>query len=83
MAVLSPVLMERIPFHKLIGCIFLEVFYMVALSSIRSHWLDDAPAITVSGEWLAQFGFEVGCRVVIEVSHGIITIKPVDCEVEI
>jgi hypothetical protein len=56
---------------------------MVDLSSIRSHWLDDAPAITVSGEWLAQFGFEVGCRVVIEVSHGIITIKPVDCEVDI
>jgi hypothetical protein len=53
---------------------------MVALSSIRSHWLDDAPVITVSAEWMKEFGFEVGCRVVIEVSHGIITIKPVDCE---
>jgi hypothetical protein len=80
MAVLSPVLMERIPFHRLIGCIFLEVFCMVALSSVRSHWLDDAPVITVSAEWMKEFGFEVGCRVVIEVSHGIITIKPVDCE---
>jgi hypothetical protein len=56
---------------------------MVALSSIRSHWLDDAPAVTVSAEWLKDFGFEVGCRVVIEVSHGIITIKKVDCEDEI
>jgi hypothetical protein len=56
---------------------------MVALSSIRSHWLDDAPAVTVSAEWLRGFGFEVGCRVVIEVSKGIITIKKVDCEGEI
>jgi hypothetical protein len=60
-----------------------EVYFMVALSSIRSHWLDDAPAVTVSAEWLKDFGFEVGCRVVIEVSHGIITIKKVDCEDEI
>jgi hypothetical protein len=43
---------------------------MVALSSIRSHWLDDAPAVTVSADWLKDFGFEVGCRVVIEVSQG-------------
>jgi hypothetical protein len=48
---------------------------MVALSSVKSHWLDDAPA-----EWLRTFGFEVGCKVVIEVSQGVITIKPVDCE---
>jgi hypothetical protein len=75
--------MERIPFRRLIGYILGRCYFMVALSSIRSHWLDDAPAITVSGEWLAQFGFEVGYRVVIEVSHGIITIKPVDCEIGI
>ena len=56
---------------------------MVALSSIRSHWLDDAPAVTVSAEWLKDFGFEVGCRVVIEVSLGVITIKKVDSEDEI
>jgi hypothetical protein len=56
---------------------------MVALSSIRSHWLDDAPAVTVSAEWLKNFGFEVGCKVVIEVSQGIITIKKVDSEDEI
>ncbi|HEY9063255.1 MAG TPA: SymE family type I addiction module toxin [Pseudobacteroides sp.] len=53
---------------------------MVALSSVRSHWLDDSPAIVVSAEWLATYGFEVGSRVVIDVSQGIITIRPVDCE---
>jgi hypothetical protein len=37
----------------------------------------------VSAEWLKDFGFEVGCRVVIEVSQGVITIKKVDCENEI
>ncbi|HEY9059682.1 MULTISPECIES: SymE family type I addiction module toxin [Pseudobacteroides] len=56
---------------------------MVALSSVKSHWLDDSPAIVVSAEWLATFGFEVGCRVVIDVTQGIITIRPVDCEEEI
>jgi len=54
--------------------------FMVALSSVKSHWLDDSPAIVVSAEWLATFGFEVGCKVVIDVSQGIITIRPVDCE---
>ena len=56
---------------------------MVALSSIKSHWLDDAPAVTVAADWLRDFGFEVGCRVVIEVSQGVITIKKVDREDEI
>jgi hypothetical protein len=56
---------------------------MVAISSIRSHWLDDAPAVTVLAEWLKDFGFEVGCRVVIEVFQGVITIKAVDCEDDI
>jgi hypothetical protein len=70
--------------HRLISAIFIgEVCFMVALSSIRSHWLDDAPAVTVSAEWLRDFGFEVGCRVVIEVSQGVITIKKVDCEDDI
>jgi hypothetical protein len=70
--------------HRLIGAIFIgRCIFMVALSSIRSHWLDDAPAVTVSAEWLRDFGFEVGCRVVIEVSQGVITIKKVDCEDEI
>jgi len=32
---------------------------MVALSSIRSHWLDDAPAVVVSADWLSQYGFEL------------------------
>jgi hypothetical protein len=87
MAVLSLVLMERITFygptgifyfslcrvfillHRLIGAIFIGEVYF--LSSIRSHLLDDAPAVTVSAEWLRDFGFEIGCKVVIEVSQGV------------
>lgn len=53
---------------------------MVALSSIRPHWMDDAPAVTVSASWLKEYGFEIGAKVVIEVTQGVITIKPVDCE---
>ena len=53
---------------------------MVALSSIRHHWLDDVPSITISAGYLAEFGFTAGQKVVIEISQGVITIRPVDCE---
>ncbi len=53
---------------------------MVALSSVKEYWLDDAPSVVVSASWLTEFGFEIGKKVVIEVTQGIITIKPVDCE---
>ena len=56
---------------------------MVALSSVVSHWLDGSPAVTVSARWLLDFGFEIGSKVVVEVSKGIITIKKVDCEDEL
>mgnify|MGYP001324459820 CR=1 FL=1 len=56
---------------------------MVPLSSIRSHWLDDAPAVTVAAVRLQDFGFEVGYKVVIEVSQGVITIKKIDSEDEV
>jgi hypothetical protein len=70
--------------YRLTGAIFIgRCIFMVTLSSVRSHWLDDAPSVTVSAEWLRDFGFEVGCRVVIEVSQGVITIKKVDSEDEI
>jgi antitoxin component of MazEF toxin-antitoxin module len=55
---------------------------MVALASVREHWLDDAPSVVVSASWLTEFGFEIGKKVVIEVTQGVITIKPVDCEEE-
>ncbi len=55
---------------------------MVALASVRAHWLDDAPSVVVSAAWLKEFGFEIGSKVVIEVTQGVITIKPVDCEEE-
>ena len=53
---------------------------MVALSTIKHHWLDEVPSITISASYLEQFGFVTGQKVVIEISHGIITIRPVDCE---
>ena len=56
---------------------------MVALSSVISHWLDGSPAVTVSAPWLLDFGFEIGSKVVVEVSKGTITIKKVDCEDEL
>jgi hypothetical protein len=55
---------------------------MVALSSIRPHWMDDAPSVVVSAAWLKDFGFDIGAKVVIEVTQGVITIKLVDCEEE-
>jgi len=56
---------------------------MVALSTVISYWLDSSPAVTVSAPWLLDFGFEIGSKVVIEVSQGVITIKKVDCEDEL
>jgi len=59
----------------------MEVYiFMVALSTIKHHWLDEVPSITISASYLEQFGFVTGQKVVIEISHGIITIRPVDCE---
>jgi hypothetical protein len=57
--------------------------FMVGLSTVISHWLDDSPAVTVSAPWLRDFGFEVGSKVVIEVSKGVISIKMLDSEEEL
>ncbi len=67
---------------RLMSAIYGGVFFMVALASVRAHWLDDAPSIVVSASWLKEFGFEIGAKVVIEVTQGVVTIKPVDCEEE-
>ena len=56
---------------------------MLRLSSVTSYWLDEAPAVTVSAAWLRDFGFDIGCKVVVEVSQGVITIKPLDSEEEL
>ncbi len=55
---------------------------MVALASVREHWLDDAPSVVISASWLKDFGFGIGTKVVIEVTQGVITVKPIDCEEE-
>ena len=57
---------------------------MVCLSKVSTFWLEDkAPLVSVSGEWLKEFGFEVGTKVVIDVTQGQIVIKPVDVEDDI
>ena len=54
---------------------------MVCLSKVSTFWLEDnAPLVTVTGEWLKDFGFEVDTKVVIEVSQGQIVVKAVDYE---
>jgi len=55
---------------------------MVGLSSVREYWLDEAPSVVISASWLEDFGFKIGTKVVIEVTQGVITVKPVDCEEE-
>lgn len=54
---------------------------MVRLAKASSYWMeDDSVEVAVRGSYLKQFGFDVGTRVVIEVTDGLITIKPVDGE---
>lgn len=44
---------------------------MLRLSTVVPHWMDDAPSIIVSASCLKDFGFELGARVVVEVSRGL------------
>ncbi len=54
---------------------------MVRLSSVDSYWMeDDSVEVAVRGSYLKKFGFSVDTKVVIEVTDGLITIKPVDVE---
>ena len=56
---------------------------MLRLSQVSTYWLEDAcPQVSISGAWLRDFGFDVGGRVVVEVSQGQIIIRPVDAEDE-
>ena len=57
------------------------VFCMVRISDISTHWMEDgAPHITIYGAWLAEFGFEVGGKIVLDITKGQIVIKAVDSE---
>ena len=56
---------------------------MVCLSKVSTFWLEDkAPLVAVTGEWLKDFGFEVGTKLVVEVSQGQIVVKTVDMEAD-
>ncbi len=56
---------------------------MLRLSSVAPYWMDESPSVTVSASWLKDYGFEIGKKVVVEVSQGVITIKPLDSEEEL
>jgi hypothetical protein len=54
---------------------------MVRISEVSTYWMEEgAPLIAVSGSWLTDFGFEIGRKIVIDVSMGQIIIKAVDME---
>lgn len=54
---------------------------MFRLASVDSHWLEeDSVEVAIRGSYLQKFGFCEGTKVVIEVTEGLITIKPVDIE---
>jgi hypothetical protein len=55
--------------------------FMVRISEVSAYWMEeDTPIIAVSGRWLRSFGFDIGCRIVIDVTKGQIIIKAVDVE---
>ncbi len=55
--------------------------FMVRVGEVGRWWMEDGAAtVSVSGSWLKDFGFEMGRKVVVEVTQGIIVIKLVDAE---
>lgn len=56
---------------------------MLRLSTVVPHWMDEAPSVVVSATCLRDLGFEIGTKVVVEVSQGVITIKALDSEEEL
>jgi len=54
---------------------------MVSISSVYSDWREDGSShISISGIALKDFGFETGEKIVIDVSHKKIVVKPIDME---
>ena len=54
---------------------------MLRLSEVSTYWMeDDCPSVLVTGTWLKQFGFEIGKKIVVEVTEGQMVVKVVDCE---
>ncbi|MCX7708379.1 MAG: type I toxin-antitoxin system SymE family toxin [Clostridia bacterium] len=54
---------------------------MVRISEVMRYWMEeDCPLIAISGEWLREFGFDIGGRIIVDVTTGRIIIKPVDTE---
>lgn len=56
---------------------------MIRISEVSGYWMEeDTPIIAITGAWLREYGFEIGCKIVIEVTMGQITVKKVDTEDE-
>lgn len=54
---------------------------MVIISEVKPYWMeDDSPLIAITGQWLRDFGFDIGSRIVVDVIKGQIIIKAVDVE---
>jgi hypothetical protein len=54
---------------------------MVRISEVKSYWMEeDCPLIAISGQWLRDFGFDIGLRIVVDAIKGQIIIKVVDVE---
>ena len=54
---------------------------MVRISEVKSYWMEeDSPLIAISGQWLRDFGFDIGSRIVVDVMKGQIIIKAVEVE---
>lgn len=52
---------------------------MVRISEVGTWWMEDGcPILSVSGSWLKDFGFDIGRKVVVEVTDGQIVVKAVD-----
>jgi len=54
---------------------------MVRLSEVSYPVKSDgSPSLIISGDYMREFGFDVGCRVVIEAAKKCIVIKLVDVD---
>jgi toxic protein SymE len=63
---------------------FINQFRKVTVSSIfvKSKWSNSIkPKLTLSGNWLASAGFEIGEKVIIEVQDKMLVIRKADDDV--
>ena len=58
-----------------------EVFGVASMSQVSKSWSGDSvPTLVISGDYLSDFGFDVGKKVIVEITDGQIVIKTVNAE---